>query len=596
VLIACASFYFFTEMSEMLWVEYKTEERVYLHRISLEDCEFVAHFVDRVRSDPQLGIPRSSRTTLYGPSGTAISPAEPISVLIPGNSSKNPLHVQVSALPPITTGPVLDALLTSFWSSLHGLQDEKGILRFPVAPEFFPVHLKILYIRQSYKDMFNIICKNLKPKDPTKRHNRMVITGTPGIGKNVFLFYIIWRLANMKGKRTVILHREMDLGKIYVFQNDGCWTTLDDKYIRHFLDNPTTWHLVDAFASQPGDTSAVTILVTSPAGRYYEKVVDYSGSAPLHFLPTWSLEELNRAAPYYKIKPELVESRFAKIGGVPRYVLEDDGDLEMRIKRSIGRLDLDGLPSVALSKRSKEEEITHLIVRFEIDPTYLDFKLNIASDYVMDEIVAKHVGTREPKLRNFIDGTVVLPTMRGAYARAFEGYAHGVLSRGGKFLARSLEDDGKTHELILPTMTFMMFSDISECTNPEAYYRSMKVNHPCFDSIILNVGYFQMTTTQNHPIRGGQLREVVERFGMDKFYFVVPDTNFGEFQKQKFEGDMENVKAVKSTEVRRSSRKRPLKEIEHSNKNKKQRPKKVGENDTVLREDLVRQFVISIPI
>ena len=53
----------------------------------------------------------------------------------------------------------------------------------------------------------------------------MAITGTPGTGKSVFLFYILWRLANGETTKTVILHRNSDFGRIYVFQNDGSWMT-----------------------------------------------------------------------------------------------------------------------------------------------------------------------------------------------------------------------------------------------------------------------------------------------------------------------------------------------------------------------------------
>ena len=160
------------------------------------------------------------------------------------------------------------------------------------------------------------------------------------------------------------------------------------------------------------------------------------------------------------MKPKLVESRLTKIGGITRYVLEKDEDLEMRIKRSLGKLALDKLESVALGKVSKEDEISHLIVQFEIDPT-VRFTLNIASDYVMDAILDRHVGGRERKLRDFIADTEGLPVLSGTHARVFEGYAHRALLRGGKFLVRSL-DDGETHELSLSKRTFRMFYDFSE--------------------------------------------------------------------------------------------------------------------------------------
>ena len=83
-------------MPQGLWVEHKIDKETYIHMISIEGCELVANFIDRVRSNPQLCIPKDLRITLHGPSGTAISVGDPISSLVPGNSLTNPLHVQIS--------------------------------------------------------------------------------------------------------------------------------------------------------------------------------------------------------------------------------------------------------------------------------------------------------------------------------------------------------------------------------------------------------------------------------------------------------------------------------------------------------------------
>ena len=60
----------------------------------------------------------------------------------------------------------------------------------------------------------------------------MAITGTPGTGKSMFLFYILWRLANRENTKTVILRRQMNHEHIYGFQNDGCWIVPSSTDIR----------------------------------------------------------------------------------------------------------------------------------------------------------------------------------------------------------------------------------------------------------------------------------------------------------------------------------------------------------------------------
>ena len=135
--------------------------------------------------------------TLHGPSGIPIEVDEPISSLLPGNSSKTPLRVHVSD----AAKPASDPELTSFWNSLRGMEPENGFLKFDPRSSLLPKTMKKLYIRKAYEDLFTIICKNLEEKDIEKRLTGIAITGTPGIGKSMFLFYILWRLANMETKK-----------------------------------------------------------------------------------------------------------------------------------------------------------------------------------------------------------------------------------------------------------------------------------------------------------------------------------------------------------------------------------------------------------
>ena len=295
----------------------------------------VDDFIKRIKNESQLDIPKDYRITLHGPAGTAIIVGDPISSLAPGNSFTNPLHVQVSD----AAKPASNAELTSFWNSLRQMLADDGFLHLPLVTDLIEDDTSTIYIRESYKDLFNIIWNNVNPEVPNPRRHRIAITGTPGIGKSMFLFYIIWRLANMKTKRTVILRRQMDEGDIYVFQDEGCWVATRRRDIRLLLKDETTWYLTDALEPQPGKVKAVTIVVSSPARKYYSTFLTYSHVAPLYYLPFWSLEELQLVACFYSKSPEIVEKRFNMIGGVIRYVLEQDISLERHIKSSFSRLE-----------------------------------------------------------------------------------------------------------------------------------------------------------------------------------------------------------------------------------------------------------------
>ena len=344
-----------------------------------KDANNVDDFIRKIRNEPQFSSIKNSEITLYGPSGTAISVGDPISSLIPGNSFTDPLRIQV----PVGTDPTSATVLTKFWNSLRGMEPENGFLRFHIMPEFIPRLMDSLYIREAYEELFEIIWKNQQDKESKMRINRMAITGTPGIGKSVFLFYILWRLANIKSTKTVILHRQMNHRRIYVFQNGGCWIVSSGADIQMFLTDPDTWYLTDALLTPPDSVEAVTILVSSPAEKYYSDFLKYSSTSPLHYLPTWSLDELKRVAHVYSKSPEEVEKRFNMMGGVPRYVLEKDVNLEETINEKIGKLLLKNIMLLPTFEGATEKEISHRLVHFEVKPPcYTKYEPVIASQCV----------------------------------------------------------------------------------------------------------------------------------------------------------------------------------------------------------------------
>ena len=355
------------------------------------------------------------------------------------------------------------------------MKPENGFLKFDPRSGLLPEKLKWLYIRKAYEDMFRIICNNLNSdNDIKKRFHRMAITGTPGIGKSMFLFYILWRLANMETTKTVILHRQLDRKRIYVFQNDGCWKTENTGDINDFLDDSTTWYLMDALKSPPGPVNAVTILVSSPSKMYYSAFLKYIPVPFLHYLPLWSLEELKKAADSYSMNHEEIENRFKMIGGIARYVLEDKRALGPIIDDAIGSLALNKLISIALGETSKENEISHRIVHFKVEPPhYSECRLEIGSDYVFEEALRRFLTCHDDTVKEFIIMSENFTSLAYFRGLIFENYAHRKLSEGGEFLVRSLDDESESM-MEFPRRKLREFRRVSTCEESNVYYKTAK--------------------------------------------------------------------------------------------------------------------------
>ena len=139
----------------------------------------------------------------------------------------------------------------------------------------------------------------------------------------------------METIKTVIIHRQIEHEIIYVFQSSGCWDTFDSNDIAAFLEDPTIWYLTDSLTSSPTLANAIIILV-SPLLRKYLSDRSKDPSIPsVHYLPTWSLEEPKRAAHAYLKSSKEVEKRFYLMGGIARYVLEEDRDFGAPINEAI---------------------------------------------------------------------------------------------------------------------------------------------------------------------------------------------------------------------------------------------------------------------
>ena len=373
-------------MSQNLWVEYEADEERYISRVSSEDCKDVDDFIKKIRNEPQLCIPKNIHITLYGPSGVAIEADKFISSLLTGNSSENPLRVQVSMPSPATTKAGFDAELTLFWNSLREISNKDGFLHFPIRPCFLPTQMKAIYIRKAYEDLFTLICNNLHPENPKKRRHRITITGTPGIGKSVFLFYILWRLANEEAAKTVVLCRESDNGRIYVFQNDGCWRTHELYEAIMFLKDPSSWYLTDSPESRPAEVGATTIWVTSLRRR--DRMVDkYIQCVLPYYLPVWTLEELKLSAFLYSRDLQWIKERYDLIGGIPRFVLERKNDLKISVKHAISIVVMCKLSELPSGGEYDEGKIGHFIIHCRVNSTYSNYSPMFSSSYVRDLVL-----------------------------------------------------------------------------------------------------------------------------------------------------------------------------------------------------------------
>ena len=208
-----------------------------------------------------------------------------------------------------------------FWRALpHARLDDDGrVLQLSDGAVFMSNNRlgSRLYVRDDYEKLFDLTMQFV---DGGSRG--MAILGAAGIGKTVFVLYILWRLRQADPQCAIVLDQLNTEVRCFqgqsVLRSSTCWG------FRRELDQKSTWYVVDG--KPPMNVRATTLLIPCPQGKdnyhsFYKRVNEVRHAD----MPVWSLEELldARARCYPKISAADVTERFAHFGGCPRYVLSN---------------------------------------------------------------------------------------------------------------------------------------------------------------------------------------------------------------------------------------------------------------------------------
>ncbi|KAJ3299450.1 hypothetical protein HDV03_003007, partial [Kappamyces sp. JEL0829] len=230
---------------------------------------------------------------------------------------------------------------------------------------------------------------------------------------------------------------------------------------------------------------------------------------------------------------EYVEKRYSLVGGIPRFVLEKPDDIEPIIDLAIARLTIDKFYLISTGQLVKDDRISHLAVHIYVDQTYMKESLQMGSVYIAEKTLERFILTQEQTLRQFLSYTKPIPMIASLRGNLFEAYAHRVLSAGGKFTIRSLEA-GQTKTITLPPLQTDRYYELSKCT-ANKYYIPWNPNYACNDSFIPSKYLFQMTVSNDHPIKISALLEIMKHTKLSSLVFVVPGNLYNTFPLQRLD-------------------------------------------------------------
>jgi hypothetical protein len=403
----------------------------------------------------------------------------------------------------------------------------------------------ILYIRESYKELYDFM---FNPNGETyKRYSNFIITGTPGIGKSHFAFYVMNE--QLQDGKTIMWQHYSTPEKIYIFNKSnillGNINTLNDN-----INNPSLVFLVDAVKPHIGN--ARTVLFVSPNRELYKEFEKEYGLRL--YMPIWSWEEIElchfNIEQYKKMDKDFLFHLYIKCGGVPRSLFIERDDAVEKLNEAVSRSDIKMIWH-SLGAEHERKDASHLVIHLHVsdDPNFFNlmnhdekhFEVEpilrykrpmrlFASSYVADKVLNKMKNQSNDDLRTFLaasagEDKAFLSTLRG---NMFESYVHKRICEGGTFQYRFLSNatDNINYPLIIQRINMKNFISLADLEDSD-YGIPVQRNFAAIDSLIISssIFLFQITVSSKHTIQQQQLLTILEMFPANQkiyLFFVVP--------------------------------------------------------------------------
>jgi hypothetical protein len=377
-----------------------------------------------------------------------------------------------------------------------------AVLSLPDGCNWLSQSFRLLFKRDFYDTFITNVLRSFVNSD-SLGGDRVVVMGTPGIGKSSFALYAVYSALQM-GKSVVYQHHETNHIYTVLYPGNEFATIYSQQSNPVELENPNNVFVVDGIT--PRNAKAFTLLVSSPN---HSRVFEWSkANAATFYLPIWTFEELKLMSTHcfggfskagifqpVELTNEVLWERYEMAGGVPRHVFLEAKWRELRVtlkQSAIATLEsIDKFTSDQSSVFEVSHRTVHLIVnRSTLMVESLDFASPLARQYVYEAVRDKHRAT----LLSFMKSTQSEMSLASFRDMVHENFVASFASRnGGTWVARSLSMDGDAR-LTIPLSAIGIvrtFCDLKELTPGEVdvpiLWRPQVKNFPSTD-LILTVG------------------------------------------------------------------------------------------------------------
>ena len=420
-------------------------------------------------------------------------------------------------------------------------------------PQSYKALIEKGFIRECYHDYYSMVMSFLN-----EGRTKIVVTGTPGIGKSIFYMYFFERyimdrpnqnqrvvVAAFNKKRVLMSCKEWKDGELIALDKLPVGKEGD----LFLFDGPVGFVPADA----------TMICFTSPNEKFLQEMIKFKSAYRLRYMPNWTLLEQRcaRDAIQLGINDAKLRQRWGYFGGTVRYTFENDLETvklaAMNVNQALRKIKSMRDLSLCFDGNGPDGMVVHRLLHYVLkDKDDIDGRLQPASRriaYEMTKILEKDMICDREKLMMWLEGAGHASTFLGWL---FENVAHEALLAGVDTNMRNLDTQEETKFKLPKSEVYQRFSlerpleevFLDAYRMPKAKnLRSVDSYHLTTDSLLL----FQMTRNLDHEVSTegvielvnslGVLNKVISNPSFLKLIFVVSKDLYAKFPKQKFHSE-----------------------------------------------------------
>jgi hypothetical protein len=302
----------------------------------------------------------------------------------------------------------------------------------------------ILFVRPEYKELYTLFAQSKE---------YAILSGTPGIGKSSFGFYLLWRLAT-EGKTVAYIYRKAAFDYV-VFSNGTIGDRNDikemdpDSYIICDGEEPFIEVRRNGFPECPN-----VYLITSPKSAIVKEFIKFVAVMRRFYLPLPAdrqvrlMRDVCFSSQAADLTDDVIASRIAIWGPVPRYVLLL-GDGIAEAEALLGHQDEAASMKIVFTRKPTFDFImqnmtTGIYTPFVDPKTFLLKEVGFISNYFLRAVLMK--GSVATEIGAYLASMLRNPAMLSTHYHFFELWAIYQLRQGKAFPIRELGSQTEASE------------------------------------------------------------------------------------------------------------------------------------------------------